>query len=531
MLIAVVAALGLYAQQPPAAPLETLRTRVEQVHDAPHTRIRGERLLKPDQVFHFFEKRSFAAPWRLPDGAESVRRAIAAIDADGLTPAHYHLAAIDGLIAARVGAPGDRALDDDLQILLTDAVGALIDHVRYGKVMPSSLDRRWNVDPRAAAPPLHELIEQVANAPAADAAIEALKPSHFIYTGLKGTLARMRSRADAGGWPAIAAGPTLKPGMSDPRVEALRKRLAATGELASEGAASGPLYDEALLAAVRAFQDNHRLSADGVVGPSTLQALNVSAETRVQQIRANLERVRWVIGGLDDSFVLVNLPAFKAYLIRDRKNVWETRTMIGREARQTPTFRADMRYIVLNPDWTVPPTILAQDVLAGMRKGENTVAKKGLTILDRQGRRVDPATIDWTSARPGNFPYTLRQPPGDNNALGRVKFIFPNEHSIFLHDTPSRELFAADQRTFSSGCIRVEQPLDLAALLLGDQGWTPERIESVIGSRKSETVFLKEPLPVLIVYWTVSVGVSGQPRYAKDVYNRDGAIIKALTVP
>ena len=174
-----------------------------------------------------------------------------------------------------------------------------------------------------------------------------------------------------------------------------------------------------------------------------------------------------------DTFVLVNLPAFKAYIIRDRKNIWETRTQIGREARRTPTFRADMKYVVLNPDWTVPPTILAQDVLAGMKKGQNTIARKKLLILDAQGRAVDPSTIDWQAATPANFRYTLRQPPGADNALGRVKFIFPNEHSIFLHDTPSQELFSSDQRTFSSGCIRVEHALELARVLLEGQRTRP----------------------------------------------------------
>jgi murein L,D-transpeptidase YcbB/YkuD len=210
--------------------------------------------------------------------------------------------------------------------------------------------------------------------------------------------------------------------------------------------------------------------------------------------------------------------------------VWETRTQIGREARKTPTFRADMKYVVLNPDWTVPPTILAQDVLAGMKKGQNTIAKKKLTILDAQGRAVDPATIDWQAATSRNFKYTLRQPPGDDNALGRVKFIFPNEHAIFLHDTPSRELFAPDLRTFSSGCIRVERPLELAARLLDrqDGGWTPEKIQNVLDGGVSETVRLEVPLPVLIVYWTVSVGVSGELRFARDVYQRDPPLIRAL---
>ena len=255
----------------------------------------------------------------------------------------------------------------------------------------------------------------------------------------------------------------------------------------------------------------------------------MTVATRVTQLKVNLERARWVVGGLSDSFVLVNLPAFKVYVIKDRRNVWEARAQVGREARQTPSFRADMKYLVFNPDWTVPPTILAQDVLGGMKKGTNPIARKKLTILDRNGRAVDPASIDWKTATPGNFPYTLRQPPGADNALGRVKFIFPNEHSIFLHDTPSKELFLADQRTFSSGCIRVEKPLDLAALLLnGQDQWNPERIQQTIDAGAQKTVLLDKPLPVLIVYWTVSVGASGELHYARDVYNLDPAVARGL---
>jgi murein L,D-transpeptidase YcbB/YkuD len=177
----------------------------------------------------------------------------------------------------------------------------------------------------------------------------------------------------------------------------------------------------------------------------------------------------------------------------------------------------------------VPPTILAQDVLGGMRKGQNPIATKKLTIIDRSGRSVDPASIDWKKATPGNFPYTLRQPPGQDNALGRVKFIFPNEHHIFLHDTPSRQLFQSDRRTFSSGCIRVENPLDLATVLLeGQEKWTREHIDQVVQRGGSETVLLKEPLPVLIVYWTASVGVGGDLRFAHDVYGLDTPVLRAL---
>jgi L,D-transpeptidase YcbB len=525
----ILAFLAVFAQQPPVAPaVETLRTRVEHIHDVPGVSVRGARLQRADSVVHFFEKRSFAPAWTLPAGAGQVREAILGIERDGLTPAHYHLAAIDALLAARPTAP-NRALDDDLQILLTDAVATLLDHVRYGKVNPSSLDRRWNIDPRAGAVPLESLVEQVASAASLVAAIESLKPNHFIYTGLRDALARLRAVVAGGGWPAVPAGPTLKPGVSDTRVIAVRQRLAATGLLPPDIPTGCAEYDDTLVAVVKQYQEANRLTPDGAIGPATLQALNTGAAARVEQIRVNLERIRWVIGGLDDSFVLVNLPSYKLYVIRDRQMVWETRTQIGREVRQTPTFRAEMRYLVFNPDWTVPPTILAQDVLAGMRKGQNTIARKGLTIIDRQGRRVDPSTIDWSSATPRNFPYVLRQPPGPGNALGRVKFVFPNEHTVFLHDTPSQELFGHDKRTFSSGCIRVEHALDLAAVLLQSQnGWTPERIGSVVDDGKTQTVFLERPLPVMIVYWTASVGTSGQLRFARDVYNRDPTLLRAL---
>lgn len=508
-----------------------IRLRVEQARQQPAAGIRGTRLKQPEAVARFFETRAFAPAWKLPAAAEQVLTAIRNIEQDGLTPADYHLAAITTALDAHAKAPSNDTAAD-LQILIADAAAAMIDHVRYGRVRPATLDKRWNVDLRVGAPALDVALNELTRAASIDTGIESQKPTHFIYTGLKQALAHMKAAAAAGGWPPVAAGAAIKPGTTDPRLVAIKKRLRVSGELAPGVSIDDPVYGADLQTAVRNFQAHHRLSDDGVIGKATIEAMNVSASYRVQQIRVNLERSRWVVAGvtgLSDTFLLVNLPAFKAYLIRDRKNVWEARTQIGREARQTPTFRADMKYLVINPDWTVPPTILAQDVLAGMRKGQNTIAKKGLTILDQQGGAVDPSTIDWQNATPANFRYTLRQPPGPDNALGRIKFIFPNQYSIFLHDTPSRELFASDQRTFSSGCIRVEHPLDLAATLLdGQDNWTPARIQEAVDSTEQQTVFLKTPLPVLIVYWTVSVGASGELRYAKDVYNLDPAVLRAL---
>jgi murein L,D-transpeptidase YcbB/YkuD len=512
-----------------------IRLIVEQARQAPEARIRGVRLMQPAAVAKFFETRGFTPAWPLPAATTALLKAIRAIEDDGLTPGDYHLAALTATLDAHTKAATPQTAAE-LQVLMADAAASMIDHVRYGRVRPAALDKRWNVDPRVGAPPLDVTLDQLARSGSIDTGIDALKPNHFIYTGLKQALARVRGLAAAGGWPAVQPGPSLKPGASDPRVPAIRRRLAATGELPASTPADDRVYGADLEAAVKNFQAHHRLTDDGVIGRGTIEALNVTADARTMQLRVNLERARWVVGGLRDSFVLVNLPAFKAYVIRDRKNVWETRTQIGREARKTPTFRADLKYLVLNPDWTVPPTILAQDVLAGMKKGQNTIAKKKLTILDDRGRPVDPAAIDWQAATPRTFRYTLRQPPGADNALGRVKFIFPNEYSIFLHDTPSQELFAADQRTFSSGCIRVANALDLARVLLEGQrtrpdGWNAARIDASIAAGQPQTVNFEEPLPVLIVYWTASIGAGGDLRFARDVYGLDAPVLRALNAP
>jgi murein L,D-transpeptidase YcbB/YkuD len=509
----------------PAA--QALQARVESLRTDPRTPVLGRRLTHPDAVAAVLERRQFAPPWALPEGGRRALAALRRATEEGLRPDDYHAAAIERALAGRAG--GSPTLDADIQVLIADGLVSFADDVRYGRVAPNLLNPAWNVDPRAGVPALDARLEELIAAPDPGRAIEGAIPDHFIYKGLKGALAQLRAIEAAGGWPAVPAGPALKPGARGPAVVAVRKRLATGGLLDAAADLDSPVYDDALKAAVATFQDRHRLEADGVVGRTTVDAMNVPVATRIDQVRANLERARWVVNGLSDSFILVNLPAFKVYVIRDRRNVWEARAQVGKAARKTPSFRANMQYLVFNPDWTVPPTILREDVIGAMKKGQNAVARKGLRIYDRQGNEVPPASIDWSTASAGSFPYTLRQPPGPTNALGRVKFIFPNPHSIFLHDTPSRELFASDTRTFSSGCIRVEQPLDLAAALLDRQeNWTRARIDEVVATAETQTVYLTEPLPVLIVYWTVSVGASGEIRTARDVYALDPPLIRAL---
>jgi len=499
----------------------------------PQARVQGEALLEPKAVAAFYQARGNHAAWTSKSQREQVLEAIRDIEKDGLTPGDYHFDALTSMVREPEANPSD------LDVLMTDAVAGMLDHVRYGKVRPVTLNPSWNVNPREGAPPLEGEVAKIASASDPARALDEAKPQHFIYRGLADALAQLRGIDAQHGWPAIPAGKSAKPiapGAIDRRIPLIRARLAASGEYQNGGISrrDSLRYDPPLQSAVELFQARHRLtSKNNAIDAATIAAMNVPVSERINQVRANLERARWVLPGLKDDFVLVNLPAFKVYLIRNRQNVWETRSVIGKEGRKSPTFRANMRYVVLNPDWTVPPTILAEDVLAKMRQGKNAIAEKGLTIVDDHGQQVDASSIDWNSATPANFHYTLRQPPGDDNALGKVKFLFPNPYNVYLHDTPHRELFDKDQRTFSSGCIRIQNPLELAKILLSDQPqWSADRIDDyLLTSTETKQIPLKTPLPVLIVYWTVSVGASGEIRYAKDVYDYDPPLIRELDTP
>jgi murein L,D-transpeptidase YcbB/YkuD len=493
--------------------------------------IHGEQLIAPEAVARLYQARDSKPLWTDANDAEQIVSAIKSLEQDGLTPADYHLATIEAMLQERESAK-TVDLEAELDLLLSDAVAGMLDHVRYGRVRPVSLDPKWNVDPREGASPLEEEVARIAATNSVTAAIDRAKSNHFIYRGLVGALAQLREIEAKGGWPAVPGGKSIPPGGSDPRVPAIRARLAVTGELGGGGESKAVVYDRNLQRAVETFQARHRIDAKAVIDKATIEAMNVSAGDRVSQIRVNLERARWVLGGLQDDFVLVNLPAFKAYLIRGGKNIWEARTQIGDEAKQTPTFRADMRTVVFNPDWTVPPMIIADEVVKGMQKSKTYLAEKKLVMFDKDNQEVDPGSIRWGSDTAENFPYTLRQLPGEGNALGRVKFLFPNKHSIYLHDTPSKQLFESDRRTFSHGCIRIENPLDLARVLLeGQDSWTSTKIENVLQTGKTENVELEHPIPVLIVYWTVSVGATGEIRFMDDIYSLDPPALAALNAP
>ena len=404
-------------------------------------------------------------------------------------------------------------------------------HYRFGKVDPESVNPHWNIPNRFGEEDPVALVSSALDRHAVPELLAQLEPEHNFYQRLKTALADYRSLQLAGGWPEIPEGETLRLGADDSRVVLLRRRLLLTRDL-QQGAADSSVFDADVDRAVRVFQYRMGLSDDGVVGKDTLAALNVPVETRIEQIRINLERARWILHDLDAHAVVVNVAGFMAYVTEGEEVTWMTRVQVGKPYHMTPLFRDEVSYIEINPTWTVPYSISSKELLPKIKKDPNYLADRNMIVLDRNGNQVDAAGIDWNSLSANRFPYTLRQQPGPDNALGRIKFMFPNEHAVYLHDTPSKSLFERDYRVFSHGCIRVQNPYLLAQILLDDnEKWSVEKIEAAVDSRVTQRIVLDRKIPIYLTYWTAAVDDDLEVNFSRDPYNRDERVLAGLDKP
>jgi len=526
----ILGASGAIAQSPES---EAIRLEIELLQDSGHLSVRNVEVASGELLAEIYEAREFAPAWTRPDQIADLVKLVKGVETDGLNPADYHADAVADAYQRLIGTDPVLASERaEIDVLFTDALVRLAYHLRFGKINPSTLDPEWNFNRELRTPNPAASIQAAIDAESLPAHLWSMIPRGWAYLELQRALATYRTIAADGGWPAVPEGPTLRPGNGDPRVPTIAKRLAATGDLAPETAASATdSYDAAIEQGVRHFQSRHGLDVDGIVGPGTIAAMNVPAEARVEQLEINLERARWVFDDLSDDFVLVNIAGFRVYVIRDRKVIWESRAQVGKPFQKTPVFRDELRYLVFNPTWTVPFSIATRDLLPQIQADPGILATRGFDVRGRNGQIVDAATVDWSALSRRNFPYTLVQRPGPNNALGRVKFMFPNEHAVYLHDTPSKYLFDRAGRAFSAGCIRVEHPFELAEILLGPDGWNQQRFADVIATGRETTVFLSDPWPILILYWTAQVTADGDVLFLPDIYDRDPAIAKGLEAP
>lgn len=493
------------------------------------TSIQGARIALRGPIQEFYAKRGFRAAWSKAHNAEQLRKALADSYDDGLDPADYHLPLLEKLSQQLNEAGSTPVLRAQYDVLLTEALLRLAYHLSFGKVDPETFDAQWNYGRTLASTDVAQEVEQALAAEDVYQRVEALKPTHPLYVELKRELVRFRAATASAVLPAIPAGPSLKPGMSDARVPLVRNRLAASGDLSVSESSGSMEYDPPLVTAVRKFQQRMGLQVDEVLGPGTIAELNVPPADRIRQLRVNLDRGRVLLRDLPDAFVVVNIAGFTIYFVRGEHVVWNARVQVGKTYRRTPIFRSDISYLVFNPTWTVPPGIIQKDILPAAQRDPDSITRKGLKVLDANGRELNPRSIDWTRFKSGHIPYTLRQDPGPANALGRVKLMFPNPYLVYLHDTPSQALFDRAERTFSSGCVRVERVLDLAELVLDDrEHWNQASIARALDTGQTRNVTLSRKIPVLLTYWTAWVDPQGRTNFRRDIYGQDAQWAQAL---
>jgi murein L,D-transpeptidase YcbB/YkuD len=503
--------------------------RVDELRYAQDFSVRGERIILADTVATIFEDRQFTPAWSGGTRLDHLIAALRDVELDGLDPADYHYEALQALRAELRSPAGlPPAEQADLELLATDAMALALFHLHGGKVDPVRLSTQWNYPARTVAvPEARELLTRAIETGRIVETFIEIRPEHVWYRRGREHLREYRRIAASGGWPEVPDGPTLKPGMTDPRVPTLRRRLEITGDLGVGRSTEPELFDPALEQAVKHFQGRHGMTVDGAVGAATRAAMNVPVGARVDQLRVNLERARWVLHEIKGEFVLVDVAGFDVAYFRNDEPVWTSKVVVGRPYRETPVFKSEITYVVLNPTWTIPPGILAKDTLPAVKRDPGYLARHRIRVIDGSGREVSPWSVDWKSY--GNtVPYQLRQDPGPDNSLGLVKIMFPNPYLVYLHDSPAKSLYDRDERAFSSGCIRVAKPFELTELVLNDPQWNAEAIQAAIKAGKTRTVNLAKPVPVLILYWTAQPTPDGQIVFRNDVYGRDVPTLAAL---
>jgi L,D-transpeptidase YcbB len=407
-----------------------------------------------------------------------------------------------------------------IEVVLTNNLVKLLDHVTSGRLSPEQVNGKWYLEDER--PSLTHIVTQVIDNGIV-VTLESLAGGHEGYGPLLKALERyLQIKAD-GGWPVIPGGPLLAKGTSSPRVKVLRRRLAATGDMNDEPISS--LFDQKVMEGVEKFQARHGLSVDGIVGPKTLETLNTPVDSRIRQVLVNLERRRWMPRTLGPDYLLVNIPDFQLTAYQDGKPQMGMPVIVGKPMSQTPIFSDILEYLVLNPYWNVPRSIVIDEIFPKFQEDPAYLEESNFELVDWDEQPMEISQLTLENIEAGTI--RIRQKPGPNNALGLVKFMFPNDHAIYLHDTPADHLFDASERDFSHGCIRVERPTDLAAFLLNGN-WSREEILHTIESSERRAIQLPQTIPVYILYLTAWVAEDGTLQFREDLYGHDEQLWTAL---
>ena len=485
----------------------------------------------------FYAARSYAPVWvngtAGRDAAKKLHDVLVHADERGLDPADYEVERIAALLDSTQAAPFGPAKRTapfvELELLLTREFFQYASDVTQGRLRSPDLgtaERR--VRARRSMVPL---LERVAKGEDTDDVLASAEPAHPGYRRLLEAYARYRTLLADGGWPRVGPGPDLAPGSRSARVDALRTRLSKSGEYTGDGR-KGRAFDANLTQAVRTFQAHAGLPVTGRVSKADVAELDRGVEERVRQIALNLERWRWLPSDLGERHVLVNIPEYRLRVLDGESSALEMRVVVGKEFSPTPVFSDTLTYIVFGPSWGIPESIANGELLPSARSDPASLTRRHIVVTagGNDTASIDPADIDWDKVESGEAHYSLRQEPGPDNPLGRIKFMCPNQFNVYLHDTPAGHLFGRGERGFSHGCVRLEDPTALAVLLLDDpQKWDAAHVTAAMDSSHDRTVRLPHPTPVHLVYWTAWVDPDGALEFRDDVYGIDQASAARLS--
>lgn len=473
---------------------------------------------------NFYRERGFKLGWfkdnKIVPEADKVLEIIRKADEEGLDPSNYQLRDFKKLFADLDAAKKDSAkftaLQKEIDVALSATYFAWASDYYRGMVVPrENKEIEWDVKRNKIK--LHKALMTVLGERESKYPYATFSPLHPAYANLRKALANYRSVKSSGGWPTIPS-VKLKVGQSSPAVVLLKKRLGINS--------TDSVYTTEVENAVKQFQTQMGLKPDGALGSETLKQMNVSIDERIRQIILNMERWRWIPKSFEPDYLIVNIPEFRLRVIEKSKEVMAMDVIVGKTMNSTPIFSDKMEYVVLSPYWNVPMSIIKNEIAPKAAGNPSYLNALDMEVVTAKGSQVDPASIDWASVNESNWKYVLRRRPGPKNDLGDVKFIFPNEDDIYLHDTPNDQLFNETQRNFSHGCVRVEKPIELATYLLRNVGWDRSKIENTIAQRKEKHVKLKAVLPVYLVYFTAWADENGGVSFRNDVYGHDQTLAK-----
>ncbi len=504
----------------------------DSLHQGVQPHVLGEDLHASDTLDLFYSNRNYTPAWSTYGDIKAVLAELEASYKEGLEPEDYHYSRLKALeeeyFSTRRESKRER-LHAAFDVLLTDGVLLYARHLQEGKVDPRRVETTWNFarvdfDPNNTA----ERVQAAMEAGDVVERLHSFKPNSRFYLLMRERLAYYRGLEERYEFTTVPTATVLRPGESHDNVLALREQLARLG-YATGDAADPRLFDADLEAVVKEFQELHTLDADGIVGKGTFRELNTPYTARIDQLRLNMDRVRWIQNDFTGDMVIVNIAGFELYYFVDADLTWETDVMVGKIKYQTPLFRDDISYLEFNPTWTVPRSIIRRSLYPKFEGNPDYIVSANYKLYDTDGVEVDPHSLDWSQYSRSRFPFRVVQQPGPNNALGQVKFMFPNKYAIYLHDTPARTLFSRTSRAFSSGCIRVRDPLHFADLLLEDEnGWDRSQIDATIEEAQRRVVRLSAPVQVMLMYWTASPTPDNRIQLHADIYNKDARSLAIL---